>query len=192
LFALAKYFQQTRRHPLAMEVINRIASLVQAPEPKAVCYLSMGQLAEGMGDFEAAVDYYSQAFRLEPDRTEIWYFINNNLGYALNQLGRNAEAEGYCRAAIKIDPKRYNAFKNLGVSQEGQGALAEAAASYIQAVRKEAVDSRALNHLERLLARHPQLLRQNPALVTELENCRDAVSFARNLISKIPENYNDQ
>jgi hypothetical protein len=28
LFALAKYFQQTGRHPLAMEVINRIASLV--------------------------------------------------------------------------------------------------------------------------------------------------------------------
>ena len=65
LFALAKFYQQTRRHPLAMEVLNRLTALVQAPEPKAVCYLSMGQLSEGMGDFEAAVDYYSQAFRLE-------------------------------------------------------------------------------------------------------------------------------
>jgi tetratricopeptide (TPR) repeat protein len=190
LFELARFYQHTRRHSIALTVVDRIEALAHGPEEKAHCYLSMGQLAEGLNDFTAAVDYYSQAYRLEPDTTWVWYFINNNLGYSLNQLERYTEAEGYCRAAIKIDPKRYNAFKNLGVSLEGQGALVSAAANYIQAVRSEAADPRALFHLQKLFAKNPLLLQENPSLVTDLENCRKAVIFARKIVDKILEDYN--
>lgn len=190
LFDLARFYQRAGRFQDAMEAARRMEGVSRGPEEKALCYLKMGQIAEGMNDFTAAVDFYSQALRLEPEETEIWYFVNNNLGFSLNQLGRFSEAEGYCRAAIKIDPNLYNAFKNLGVSLEGQGALAEAAANYIQAVKKEAGDPRALNHLQDLLARNPRLLKENPALVKELENCHDAVAFARKLIDRILKDFN--
>ena len=59
-----------------------------------------------------------------------------------------SEAEPRCRAAIRIDPQRYNAHKNLGLSLEGLGRYAEAAQAFVEAVRAEASDPRALKHLE--------------------------------------------
>jgi tetratricopeptide (TPR) repeat protein len=190
LLDLARFYQQNGHYQIAKTIIDRVEELARGPEEKAHCHLRLGQLAEKMDDFEAAVSYYSQAYRLEPAITDVWYFINNNLGYSLNQLGRYEEAEGYCRAAIKIDPKRHNAYKNLGISLQGQGALAEAAANYIQAVRNEASDPRAFLLLRELLSEKPQLLRENPALVTDLENCGKAVAFAKEFIDNLLEDYN--
>ena len=39
----------------------------------------------------------------------------------------------YCRQAVQMDPKRFNAFKNPGVALEGLGHLEEAAHHYTQA-----------------------------------------------------------
>ena len=192
LYQLIYLYRSSGRLMEAMELTRRIEDLAEGPEEKAHCYLTMGQIAEKMDDFAAAVDYYRQAFRLEPVGTELWYFVNNNLGYSLNQLGRFVEAECFCRAAIEINLERYNAYKNLGIALEGQDKPAEAAALYIQAVKLNAGDRRAFIHLLNLLERNPQLLRETPSLVKDLEDCGEAVTLARRMIDKLLEEYNNR
>src|SRR3972149_4827824 len=79
------------------------------------------------------------------------------MGYALNQLQRHEEAELYCRQAIQINAERHNAFKNLGVALEELGQNEEAALQYAQATVLRPTDTRAFDHLERLMDAHSGL-----------------------------------
>ena len=179
LWALARFYSQTGRQPVAMNYMERLRANATNPETLAATHLGMGQLEEQIGDYATAALFYSQALALEPERNATWYFINNNLGYCLNQLGRPAEAEPYCRAAVAINPAWHNAYKNLGVALEGRGQWAEAARAFIQAVKANASDPRALGHLERLLEAHPDIVETFPEVLEQLERCRMAVQVAR-------------
>ena len=108
-------------------------------------------------DYPAAVRYYKEALAPEPTHTITWYFINNNLGFSLNTLGQFAEGEVYCRKAIKVDPTRPNAHKNLGIALAGRGEHREAAQSFVTATQVNAADARALRLLQDLLRQHPEL-----------------------------------
>jgi len=114
-------------------------------------------MMEAVQDYEAAVRYYKEAFALEPVQADVWYFINNNLGFSLNTLGRFAEGEKYCRKALEVDPSRHNAHKNLGIALAGQGAYAEAAKCFVRATQANAADPRASHLLRGLLRDHPEL-----------------------------------
>jgi tetratricopeptide (TPR) repeat protein len=179
LWQLARFYSQTGRQEIALQYLERLRSVVTDSEKLAQSYLAMGQMMEQLDDFAAAAQYYSQGLSLEPSNSLTWYLINNNLGYSLNQLGKYAEAEAYCRAAISIDPQRYNAYKNLGVAREGLGQRAQAAQSFIQAVKANAADPRALQHLEKLVAGHPELLVEIPDLTEQVQRCREAVRTTR-------------
>lgn len=148
--------------------LAKILELVDKPEDKAGCLLGMGQMLERSGDPEGALEVYSRAFELPPGRDVVWYFLNNNLGYCLNLMGRHQEAEVHCRAAIEIEPARFNAYKNLGIALAGQGRHAEAARNLMTAARACPGDGRALAHLDVLLAEHPEILKQEPDLALEL------------------------
>jgi tetratricopeptide (TPR) repeat protein len=144
---------------------------------------------EQMNDFPAAIEFYSQAFSLEPVNTPTWYFINNNLGYSLNQLSKFKEAEGYCRSAIRIAPERQNAFKNLGISLAGQGQFVEGARNYIMALRANAADGRALRLLEELFAEHPELTAEIPDIAEQIQECRKAVDAVAELQRKMNQDH---
>ena len=148
---LSRLYSYTKHHEQAFAEVQRLVQMAETLEKKAQCYLAMGQLMEQMQNFEMAIKYYSQALSLEPINNQTWYFIHNNLGYCLNHFGRYREAQPYCCRAIKIDPLRHNAYKNLGISLEGQGDYANAAKCYIKAVQTNASDPRALRHLEELI-----------------------------------------
>jgi len=90
----------------------------------------------------------------------------------LNTLGQFAEGEIYCRRAIGIDPRRPNAFKNLGIALSGQGNYRAAARAFIAATQANAADGRAFQLLEGLLKQHPELEYE---FEDELECCRKAV-----------------
>jgi tetratricopeptide (TPR) repeat protein len=184
LWDLAILYSQTNRQSKAMEYIRQLMDGTNDPEEKALNFLKMGQFMEQIQDYSSAVTYYRQAFSLEPVNNELWYFINNNLGYCLNYFGRYQEGEHYCQAAIKIDPQKHNAYKNLGISLEGQGQYSEAAKLYIAAVRANAVDDRALRHLENLLVKHNEVLLQIPDIDEQLQNCRNAVRIAKEFTKK--------
>jgi tetratricopeptide (TPR) repeat protein len=114
-----------------------------------------------------------------PSRADIErYYLHNNIGFALNQLERYAEAELHLREAVRLDADRPNAFKNMGLSLEGQGKFGEAALCYIAATRADASDPRALKHLEELAKRHKEAYADVADLDYQLFKCREAVEYA--------------
>ena len=147
-------------------------------EARAEMYFFMGQAIEHANDFESAYRFYLAALELKPNNVFYRYFIHNNVGYSMNQLGRYVDAEKHLREAIEIDPDRANAHKNLGLSLEGQGRYPEAARSFIAAVQANASDSRALQHLEELVKRHPEIHAEMSDLRYHINMCRQAVAFA--------------
>jgi hypothetical protein len=67
-----------------------------------------------------------QAVRLRPQAAE----AHNNLGLALNALGRFSEAEACFLEALRLQPGYVEGHNNLGSVYKDQGRLAEALASY--------------------------------------------------------------
>src|SRR5882672_11900582 len=173
LWQLARFYSHAKRHKQAIDYLRRVMDLQPDLEHKAGCVLAMGQTMEQIGDYESAVRYYREAFALEPVNTRTWYFINNNLGFSLNTLGHFEDGERFCRAAIGIDHRRPNAFKNLGMALQGLNRFEEAVRCFVQATQEDASDSRSLKLLEELLTQHPNL-----DFATELERCRQAVCLA--------------
>jgi tetratricopeptide (TPR) repeat protein len=178
LWSVAKECWNSSYFKAAHDYFEKILSLSDAPSEKAACLLNMGNAMEQLSDYRAALDAYSRAFELPQEQNENWYFLNNNLGYCLNQVGKYQEAEKYCRAAIDIEPGRHNAWKNLGIALQGQGLYAEAAMSLIHATNLCPTDSRALAHLEDLIAGHREILEDIPDLLAQLCECDEAVQQA--------------
>jgi tetratricopeptide (TPR) repeat protein len=169
---LISFYLKTGRPADAVPYVRRLLAMAQEPEEQAAHLLALGQLMEQVGDLPAAADFYAQGLALEAGGAGVRYLLHNNLGFCLNQFRRFAEAEPLCRAAIALDPERYNAHKNLGVALEGQGRYAEAAECYVESTRRNPADPRALRHLETMLARHPQLTAAFPDLPVTLDECR--------------------
>lgn len=195
LQSLVLFYSQTNRQKTAAQYAEQLAHTAKDPEEQAKFYLLLGQLMEQIRDYESALTYYSEAYTREPKEKTTWYLINNNLGYCLNHFGRFIEAEPYCRSAIKIDPDRFNAYKNLGVALEGQGQFAEAALYYHMAVRANVADPRALRHLERIVADHPEISGKIPDIYERLRSSQEAVAKIQSdmaaLIRKSKEHDSD-
>jgi tetratricopeptide (TPR) repeat protein len=172
---LARFYSVTGRQQIAMGYVQQLLDATADPEKKAECLLTMGRLMEQIKDYDAAIRFYTQAFAMEPVDNDTWYFINNNLGYCLNHFGRHVEAERYCQTAIGINPNRHNAYKNLGISLQGQNCFSQAARCYVAAVQANASDPRALQHLEQLFAAHPEIGLEQPDIQEQIQACRAAV-----------------
>jgi len=139
------------------------------PDMKAKCYLRLGQLKEKEDEYSDAMLYYAEAFSLEPGKDDTWYFLHNNLGYCLNWFGKYREAEYYCRAATRIDSKRHNAYKNLGLSLQGLGNYVEAAWMLIHASQLCPEDPRALHQLRNLFETRRGVIKKDPALLAHMD-----------------------
>lgn len=142
------------KHEAALSYLEKAFFITDDPTELARIHLAIGTVYERARDYRSAAERYKAAFTLPKEEDETWYFLNNNLGYSLNQLGRCAEAEGYCRAAIGIDPQRHNAHKNLGIALQGQERYSEAAACFLHAALISPQDPRSLRHLDELLREH--------------------------------------
>jgi tetratricopeptide (TPR) repeat protein len=179
LWSLAVLYQQTGHLEQALGCIRRMIDLSDDPEKIGSGYLALGQLEESRGDYAEAAKHYGEALTLEPCSQQTWYFIHNNLGYCLNQLNKHESAVRYLERALKIDPARPNAYKNLGLAQEALGEPVKAAELYISATRVNAADSRSLNHLLALMESNPALEVDIPDLRSRVEACQKAVEFAK-------------
>ena len=158
----------------AYAYLEKSLSLLNGPVDKAGCLLAMGQTLEGAGDYQAALITYARAFELPQEPKDIWYFLNNNLAFCLNKSGCHVEAEKHCRAAIKINPERHNAHKNLGIALQGLGRYADAARCYMRAAQLAPTDPRAMKHLEDLLAAHGEILEESAGLREEVSKFFEA------------------
>ena len=106
--------------------------------------------------------HFTSALRFEPKKAKVAYVLHNNMGYCLNRLGRFEEAGAYCRTAIAIDSQRASAYRNLGVSLEGQGHLVSAAWAWVESIKVDGTDERARCLLKKLIASRPSIALQCP------------------------------
>lgn len=95
LWDLANFYMATGKVEIASQLVCELLSKVPDLENKAYLTMSLGQLAEKTKDFELAVRFYGEAVGMEPCQPFTWYYLHNNLGYSLIQLGRFAEGETY-------------------------------------------------------------------------------------------------
>ncbi|HOH27325.1 MAG TPA: tetratricopeptide repeat protein [Syntrophorhabdus sp.] len=173
LFSLVKArFQDNQYLSCVVPLAARIMDALDDSEQKAFVAFGMGTLMETRRKFKDAVTWYSQASLLESESLDIAYYSNNNLGYCLNVIERFNEAESWCCKAIEIDPQRHNAYKNLGMSLQGQGRYPEAAKCFIKACILCPLDARALYYLEQLAA-------GNHGIANEIEDIEDQLKFCR-------------
>jgi tetratricopeptide (TPR) repeat protein len=163
----------------ACACMEKVLPLLDDPAESAACLLNMGQIREQTGDWRAALEVYSRAFELPKERNEIWYFLNNNLAYCLNLDRRYEEAEEHCRTAIRIDPGRHNAHKNLGIALQARGQYGAAAKSFLLATRLCPVDIRALGLLRELVANHREILEEDPEILAQLLESHEVAQSAK-------------
>jgi Flp pilus assembly protein TadD len=152
VWQLARFYSVVGRQEEATGCVTRLMATTADPGRQAGGYLGLGQLLEQQDRYAEAEVAYAEGLAIMPPAGEVGYFLHNNRGYCLNILGRHAEAEVHCRAAIAIDPARHNAHKNLGLAMAGQGRFVEAAYSLLQADLRSPADERARRHLADLLA----------------------------------------
>ena len=179
LWSLAVLYQQSGYFDKASGCIQRVMELTDDPEEVGAGHLALGQFEESRGDYTAAAQRYRAALSMEPCSTQTWYFIHNNLGYALNQIMEYSSAIRYLETAITIDAGRPNAYKNLGLAHEGLGDLEKAAELDITATQVNAADSRSLQHLISLVDANPVLEVDIPNLRERIKACENAVEVAR-------------
>jgi tetratricopeptide (TPR) repeat protein len=127
-------------------------------ERTAFCWAALGQIAEDAEDWQLAIAHYLKGLAVAPSDSTTAYFLNNNAGHCLNNLGRYSEAEPYCRRAIEINPELHYAYKNLGIALQGQGDVVGAAWVWVDATKANRADPRAFLLLEKLVQDHPNLL----------------------------------
>jgi tetratricopeptide (TPR) repeat protein len=179
VWAYGRFCQRNEHADVAIPRVQLLAGYMSAaarPDDAARLWLAVGQLNESCGDYKAAVEAYSRGRELDPEEPIVRYFLCNNEGYSLNELGAHEMAEASVREALEIDPTRYNAYKNLGLALVGQGRFAEGVEALARAVELCPEDRRALGHLEELAARD---VVEDPDLFEErLGRCRRLVAEA--------------
>jgi tetratricopeptide (TPR) repeat protein len=138
-------------------------------EQTAHCYLALGQIATDEQRFEDALKSFTLALELAPKRKKVTYVLHNNIAFCLNSLGRYSEGEAHCREAIEVDWTRASAYRNLGISLQGQGNARAAAWALVEAVRADPADQRARAILHKLVTLVPSLSVECPWAIDALE-----------------------
>jgi Tfp pilus assembly protein PilF len=173
IWQLARFQSMVGRPEAAMAGVSRLLAGTGDPEKRAGGYLALGQLLEQQHRFADAAAMYATGLETGAVTGEVGYFLHNNQGYCLNALGRHGEAEACCRAAIALDPRRHNAYKNVGIALAGQGRVPEAAQALLEADRRCPADPRARRHLVDLLQAHADVLEADPVLAAA---CRERLT----------------
>ncbi len=109
------YRETIARNPNAWMAYNNLASLELEATPPAP---------------SEARTLLETSLRIEPNNPE----AHNNLGVALQRLGRLDEAAQEHREALRLFPNYAEALNNLGIVAEQQGRLEEAVAHYTAAI----------------------------------------------------------
>ncbi|MDQ7798338.1 MAG: tetratricopeptide repeat protein [Candidatus Edwardsbacteria bacterium] len=84
--------------------------------------------------FQAAVDFFTQAIKIDPEKSHFY----SQLGLALGMFnGRLAEAERYCKKAIELEPDNPELCYNLGFLYQRHNLVDAAQQAFLQAQQAE-------------------------------------------------------
>lgn len=85
-------------------------------------------------NFQSAVDYFTQAIKIDPEKSHFY----SQLGLALGMFnGRLAEAERYCKKAIELEPDNPELCYNLGFLYQRHNLVDAAQQAFLQAQQAE-------------------------------------------------------
>ena len=140
LWQLIRLYSYAKRHDEAMKYVQALIQASRDTEENASLVLALGQLMEQKRDYAGAIEYYRGALCLKPSATQVWYLINNNLGYCLNEVGALRRSRAVSLSGDPDRSGRPNAHKNLGLSFQGRGDYVRAAECFVDATRVNAGD----------------------------------------------------
>ena len=169
LLFIVGYYRGMDRLNAAKALLQRFVSSSDNKDHKVHCFLALGQIATDEKELENAVKQFNAALELQPAAAKVKYVLHNNLGYCLNALGRYPEGERHCRKALEIDWARASAYRNLGVSFQGQSNLLGAAWALAEAVKADPADDRARVIMKKLMADNPSLVIRCPWVVDSFD-----------------------
>jgi len=131
---LAVFFQE-KCYREAMDEVTSAIDKFDSVEYKAYLIMRQGQISELQKDFNASLKFYYHTLMIGKWPLYVRYYLWNHIAFCWLFKHKFKSAEWCCRKAIKLDPKRWNAWKSLGGSLERQGKLIEAFQCYFQAVQ---------------------------------------------------------
>ena len=139
VYEMGALLQQLKRPEEALTYFNRHLEMVDDDQQTLVqigkCDADLGRLQDAEAALRRAVSGADDA---------VGFY---NLGYVLEQLGREAEAERNYARALELNPGLAVAHTNLGTALARRGRFAEAAAHLTEAVRLEPGSASAYNNL---------------------------------------------
>ena len=165
---LASFYKETERWEDYGQYLEELVRLSEDEEETSRLLLRLGGESEGRKDWKAAARYYLRCVATNPTEPDVGYLSRNNLAYCLIQLGKWSPAESYCRSAIRMDPGRHNAHKNLGLALRGRGFLIESAQAFLVAVEQTPEDRRAIAHLNEMIQERPDAFVSSPDLLDRI------------------------
>jgi len=124
--ALGTFYLRRDQYDKAVQMLQKVITL--APEGHAA-YVNLGATYNEMGKYEKAIEPLNKSILLRPT-----YAAYTNLGVAYGGLGRFAEEATAYEEAIKLNPKQYVIWGNLGEARYYTGAKNEALTAYRKAV----------------------------------------------------------
>jgi len=156
------FYRGVNKIDAATELLEGFIKATKDLEQSAHCHLALGQIATDELRLDAALKHFSAALQAGPQKQKVTYVLHNNIAYCLNQLGRFVDGERHCRLAIETDWNRASAYRNLGLSMQGQGKTVEAAWALVEAMKSDSTDNRARGILQKLIAQNPNMVVQYP------------------------------
>ena len=120
-------------HAAVLKATAELETSLNLRPDDSVSLYNLGNYHMTRGDLNAAVTNFEASLRLRPD------FVPPavNISLALNQLGRNADAERCLRAALVHAPSNSGVYLNLALLLGEQGRMEEARQAWLQVLAIE-------------------------------------------------------
>jgi tetratricopeptide (TPR) repeat protein len=139
-------------------------------------------------DYNSALSIWQDTVKKRPDNAR----AQNNLGLALDQLGRRQEAVGRYEQALRVQPDYAEAHNNMGLALVQQGELEQAIDQYRQALQAKPDLAKAHNNLGNALLRTgrlPEAIEQYEKALQirpDLAEAHDNLGYALLQAGKVP------
>lgn len=113
------------------QVVVQVDRLLHSFPDSSFLYNILGASHAGLGQFDAAIDSYGHALKINPDDAKTHF----NRGIAYGDKGDLGAAIESYKQAVRIEPNYAVAYNNLGNALKDDGNLAQAIDCYTQALQ---------------------------------------------------------
>jgi len=130
------------------QALSESSQLLERFPNSVILYNIAGACNAGLMQFDAAINNYKKALKINPDYADAY----NNMGNALKDKGDlEAAIESY-NQALKIKPDYAQAYNNIGIALKDKGDLEAAIESYKQALKIKPDYAHAYNNMGNALS----------------------------------------